>query len=213
VRDLEAGRADPAGRTVHEHRLALPDGRARLERELGGQVVQRQRRRLLEADGVRQREDAVGGHRDQVRPAAVRKAAGDPVTDSEIRPLRHRGHRAGQVHAELEGQLGLELVLTPAQQQVGPGDPDRAHLDEDLALPGGRLVDLHHLDSGRTIEPDDLHRTHGALLRRGEVGGHRLCARSSAVTDRTRLLAGYPRLCRRPGSGAPGTGSGVFVPD
>src|SRR6185312_11777532 len=38
---------------------------------------------------------------------------------------------------------------------------------EDLARPGGRLVGLHHLDSGRTCEPDDLDRTHGALLRRG----------------------------------------------
>ena len=64
---------------MHQHGLALAEPAALGQRELGGEVVHRQRRALVERQRVGQRE---GEHRrdgDQLGRAAVRQHAGDPL--------------------------------------------------------------------------------------------------------------------------------------
>ncbi len=86
-------------------------------------------------------------HRDQVGPAAVRQHGGDPVAGVETGAVRGLAHHPGEVDAELEGEVGLDLVLAPAQQQVGPADAQRMHLDQHLSVAAVWLVGLHHLDA------------------------------------------------------------------
>ena len=85
-----------------------------------------------------------------------------------VKPLDSGGagveDHAGEVDAEREGRLGLELVLPTAQQEVGERDADAVHLDQHVV--GGRdgRVDLAHLDVGGTGERDDLDCAHGSTL-------------------------------------------------
>ena len=140
-RHLERGRADPARRAVHQHRLARAHTAPLLEREERGQVVQRQRRARVVRRAVRQREHR--GLRDH-----------HPLGGSAVgHHARHAGtggdHGAGHVDAERERRLGLELVVTLAQQQVGEGDAHGVHLDQHLTRPRLRLGDVDDLDTRR----------------------------------------------------------------
>ena len=89
--------------------------------------------------------------------------AGDALADLEAARLRRAGVEddAGEVDAEGEGRLGLELVLPAAEQQVGEGDTGAVHLDQHVVRAGDRLGDLADLDVGGTGEGDDLGCAHG----------------------------------------------------
>jgi hypothetical protein len=65
-------------------------------------------------------------------------------------------HLAGEVDPEVEGRLGLHLVLPAAQQQVGEGDPDAVHLDQHVVGSGGGLGHVVDDDVERTGGRDDL---------------------------------------------------------
>ena len=84
--DLDRRGADTAGRAVHQHRLARPQPAALGEREVGGQVVHRDRRARVERHGVGQPEREHRGDGHQLRGTAVGQHAGHPVAGRE--PVR-----------------------------------------------------------------------------------------------------------------------------
>ncbi len=164
--DLDRRGPHATGRAVHQHRLVRAQPGAGGERELGGQVVHRQRRAGLERHRVREREHAVRAERDDLRTTAVRQHAGDPVARREAGAVRRGAHHPGEVDAELEGRLGLELVLTPRQQQVGEAGTDGLHLHDDVAVAGRGLGDVDDLDAVGTVEAGDVECAHDATLAR-----------------------------------------------
>ena len=137
------------------------------QRELGGEVVHRDRRALLEGERVGQREDAVRTEADDVGGAAVAQAGCDPVTLGEPGALRRGTYDAREVDPERERELGLELVLALAEQQVGEADPDRVDIDKHLRAEravDARFGNLLDRDSGRTLELRDPDCAHGTRL-------------------------------------------------
>ena len=108
---LDGRGADTPGRAVHDDRLALLQPAALDEREVGGQVVHRQRRALVVRDVVGEAEDRHRRRHHQLGGPAVRQHAGDPLTRGVA--LRPAHHGAGEVDAERERRLGAQLVLGP----------------------------------------------------------------------------------------------------
>ncbi len=84
----------------------------------------------------------------------MREEGGDP----QAGPERAAGHGAGAVRAEGERDLGAQLVLPAAQQQVGERDADRVHVEEHLARRSLRLRDLLHTNAVGTGRGDHLYR-------------------------------------------------------
>ena len=165
LRHLDRRGADPAGGAVDQHRLAGPQPAALDQRELGGQVVHRQRRALVVRQGVGQRE------RERSAGTATRSAAppcgSTPATRSpggEAGASESTRRRPGEVDAEGERRLRLELVLALAEQQVREGDADPVHLDQHVVRSGGRLRHLGDLDPAGTGGTDDLDGSHGGTL-------------------------------------------------
>ena len=77
--DLQRRRAHPAGRTVHEHRLALLQAPAQSQREVGGVVVEDQRRALREVQATQWKGEKV--RRDgRLRKASQRAEGRHTVT-------------------------------------------------------------------------------------------------------------------------------------
>jgi hypothetical protein len=66
-------------------------------------------------------------------------------------PVRCLPDHAGEVDAELERHLGLELVLAAAQQQVRPAHAERVHLDQHLPVTADRLRRVGDPDTGRSL--------------------------------------------------------------
>jgi len=169
--DLDGRGADTTGGAVDQDRLTLPDAPALGEGEVGGEVVHRQCRALVVRQGVGQCEGEDRRIGDLLGGAAVQVDARDPLADLEGARLRRARVEddAGEVDAEGEGRLGLELVFPTTQQQVGEGDAGAVHLDQHVVRAGDGLGDLTDLDVGGTGERDDLGCAHGGTLaRRGQ---------------------------------------------
>ena len=112
---------------------------------------------------VGQREHQLGRGGDGRGEPAEHRHRGHPVAGGEAGAVRGLAHRARDLAAEQEGQVGLHLVLAAAEQQVGEDDAGRLHVDEHLAVADRGLVDLGDLDRVRPVEPDDLYRAHRDL--------------------------------------------------
>ena len=93
-----------------------------------------------------------------LRGVAVRPRPRDPLARLEARA---GDHGAGEVDAEREWRLRLDLVLTAGQQQIRERDADRVHVDQDVVRPGRRVGRLAHLEVLGTGEVDDLYGEHG----------------------------------------------------
>ena len=86
-RQPAGGRADAAGRRVHEHRLPGPEPAEIDERVPGRQVRGREGRRLLDAQSPRPREDLARGHDELLRVASEARDREDtPAPSSETVP-------------------------------------------------------------------------------------------------------------------------------
>jgi hypothetical protein len=133
---------------------------------VGSQVVQRQGGALLERQAVRQREHRHGRDGGPLARSPVRQHADDSLPQLEARPAQDR---AGHIHPEGEGRLGLQLVLPLAQQQVRERDPHGVHVDQHVVLAGDRFVDLADHDVGGTGGRDDLGSAHASIMLRSVV--------------------------------------------
>jgi len=71
---------------------------------------------------------------------------------------------AGEVDAECERRLRLQLVLPGRQQQVGKADAEGVYVDDDLVLRGARLGYLDEVDAAGALEPDNLDSAHSEQL-------------------------------------------------
>ena len=81
--DLQRRGADPAGGPVHEHGLALPQAPTQGQREVGGVVVEDQRRALREVERVRQREGQEGGRHGDLGEGAEPAERGHAVPGAQ----------------------------------------------------------------------------------------------------------------------------------
>ena len=84
-----------------------------------GQVVQRESGGLVEGHIVGDREGALARGSDVLREAGQHGERGHPVTRSQRRSLRRHHDLAAHLAARHERQVGLQLVLAPALQQLG----------------------------------------------------------------------------------------------
>jgi hypothetical protein len=89
------------------------------------------------------------------------REAHDPVARREARATF--AHHAAQLGAERERRVGLDLVQASAQEQLGIRDPGGLDLHEQVAVGGGRLVDLDDLDSVGPREVSHLDRLHAGV--------------------------------------------------
>ena len=176
---------------MHQDGLALAQAGALVQGELGGEVVHRQRGTLVEGERVREPEHRVGAEHRELRRPAVRRDRRDPVAGRQPGALGCGDDHAGDVDPEGERRLRLELVLAPAQQQVGERHPDAVHLDQHLALTGLRVGDLAHLEVLGSGGLDDLHGSHAAKpiphrsgppLRRATVFVHDVLQADSTIS-------------------------------
>ncbi len=102
--DLQRGGAHAAGGAVHEHRLALRQAPAQQQREVGGVVVEDQRRPLGEVELGREREREELGRHGRLGEAAERAERGHAVAGLDRCSLR--GARARRPPTSLPGTNG-----------------------------------------------------------------------------------------------------------
>ena len=159
-RQLHAGRADPARRAVHEHGLARLQVAPHHHGEVRGEVVHRQTRARLEGDVVGQREDGIGIRGGDLRERARAAERHHPVARRERRAVRHLPHRARDLGAQRERQLGLVLVEALRLQDVREVHPGRGDVDEHLLRAPRRLRHLPQLDRRRSVQPHHLYSAH-----------------------------------------------------
>ena len=105
LRDLERGGADAAGGAVDEHALALRQAAAQLQREVGGVVVEDQRRALREVERLGQREGHERGRDGDLGHAAERRERGDAVAGREAGAVGGGAHGARHLGAGHERQV------------------------------------------------------------------------------------------------------------
>src|SRR4029450_2816863 len=151
---------DRAGGPVDQQGLAWLGAAPPGQGQQAGQVVEGQRRGGLQAQAVRQGQDALRWGADALLPAAVGGHDGDRLAGGQAQVGPGRPDGAGGVHARGEGQGHLELVGPGGLEQVGERHPGRDHADEHPAV-GGRLLALGPLDrrwAGEVLDPVGEHR-------------------------------------------------------
>ncbi len=133
---------DAAGRTQHQHALALPHGGPAGQREIHRVVVHQQRHRfgVIEFGGA-------AGHVGQRSEHLLGVAAQDaerrnPVADFEFGVLRRPVDHARGFHAGDERRRQLELVLAFAQQQIRKADPGGTDVDDQNVVVAGDVLDI-----------------------------------------------------------------------
>jgi hypothetical protein len=151
---------------VDQHALAGLEVAALDQREVGGAVVEDDRRAGLERDRVGQREHELLGGRHLLGEATQQVQRRDAVARRELRCLGRGDDLTGHLGPGDEGQVGLHLVLPAALQDLGEGDARRVDADQDLVADGGGLGDLDQLDLLGTVERGDVYGTHGTTLAR-----------------------------------------------
>jgi hypothetical protein len=145
--DLDGEEADPAGRAVHQHPVALADVEGLGERLVGGQPGQRQRRGLGEPERLGLVRDAAlrgGGELGRRPPLDVVPAevAEDLVTGGEV---DHRGADLLDDPGEVPAGDDREVV------REGTGEVPLADADVDRVDPGGPHPDQHGVRSDRRL--------------------------------------------------------------
>ena len=127
-----------------------------------GEVVQRDRCRLIQRNVVGQWEHLVGVDRNGFGETTDRRHGRNPVPGSEAAGILadHPGH----VPSRDEGHLRTQLVLAAGVQHVGEDDPRVVHVDQDLARLGSRLGDIVDLDCIRTGDLMNHCCAHGSPL-------------------------------------------------
>jgi len=117
--------------------------------------------------------DAEGRHRRHARHlgvgAAERRQRGDAIAGREARLRRSLADDAGQLAAERERRIELELVLAARLKQLGEGDASRLDVDEQVAVARLRLVDLDQPDGRRAGQLGDLDGPHERTARLASV--------------------------------------------
>ena len=231
--DLESRGADAAGGAVDEHGLALLEATAGLQREVGGVVVEDERRALREVELVGQLEaEECRRHRD-LRPAAEHAERGDAVAGLDLCALRRLADHPADLAARRERKLGLDLVLAAGLEQLGERHAGGVDVD-DHALAGGRgvvglgLGDVDQLQrrfgAGELDDLDGLHwwRTLAevvAVARGGRALPGRDCAAGDGAGSRLRRRVAIPggsrlrrRGRRRGGNGNAATARSASLP-
>ena len=170
---------------MHQHRLALAQAAPVDEREVRGQVVHRDRGRLLARQRVGEGEGPSGREYGALARAAVRHRSRHPLPRLEARPAHHR---AGDVDPERERRLGTQLVQPLAQQQVREGDTDRVHVDEHVVLAGHGLLDVPDDDVRWSGGRDDLGGAHARIMPRPRVGRGGRAATVTRPGERSAIL-------------------------
>jgi hypothetical protein len=100
------------------------------QREVGGVVVEDQRRSLREVELGREREREVLGRNGGLGEAAERAERSHPVARLDRRALGGTEHHAADLAAGYERQRRFHLVLTACLQQLRERHPRGVHLDE-----------------------------------------------------------------------------------
>ena len=175
LRDRERRRRDAAADAPGEHPLALAQAGARHEHPVRRLEDEREGRRLLEAQVLRDRVDVRRRHGDElgvravavladhVDPAAARLDAGiedDPLARLEAaHAVAERLDHAGPVRAE-DARLrhGRHPLADPDVEMV---QCRSAQADEHLARSGlrvGRLLEHEHLGAPVLVDPNRAHR-------------------------------------------------------
>ena len=160
LRHLQRRRPDAAGRAVHEHRLALGQAPAQLQREVRRVVVEDQPGALRVVELVRERERELRLRQRDLGEPAEHAERGHAVALAHRRALRRAPHDARDLAARHERQVRLDLVLAARLQHLGERDAGGVDVDHDaLAV---RLRHFCELQRLRAAELDDLDRPHGA---------------------------------------------------
>jgi hypothetical protein len=149
---------------MDQHPFARADARDTKQHVIGGEVVDRQRRRLLEGGPIGQLDRLLGGHAHHVGVGAEADQHRHPLADARSGHSRSEGvHDAGRFvadHARRLGRVGVEALAGHHLREI---QADGVDTNTDLARAGlgiGRLPDLQYL---RPTMPGDPDRSHAAL--------------------------------------------------
>ena len=163
--DLHRRRADAAGRSQHQHRLARPQGAAAGQREVHRLVVAQQRNGFGVVEVIGCRRQVGGRHRHLFGPAAEHRQRRNPLARRESGLVRCRPHHPGDLHAGDERRLEPQLVLTAQEQQVGKADPGRTDVDDDRVVTAD-IVDVGVVQPRRTGKLPRDKRFHASTISR-----------------------------------------------
>ena len=160
--DLDRGDADAASRGVDQRPVALAKAAHHHEARVGGRVVHRDRRPLLERERVRQRQHlALGRDAHELGVAAEARAGDDAVADRVVGDaLPHRLDLARDLVAHHARRLRRVRIDARARHQVGEVDARRLDGDADLArlhVGIGPLLDLQDLGAAVFGDDDSAH--------------------------------------------------------
>ena len=147
------------GGGLDDDRLPRLDPGAALDQGDRGEALQQGARGLVIVDLVGDRDQHRLRHRHLLCVAATAEQGDDAA------PV---GGAAAHLGARDQRQLLLGQVVVAGRVRIGEVDPGAGDLDQDLALAGGRLVDLDRLEQLRPAEFLDLDRLHqgrGAMRR------------------------------------------------
>ena len=150
--DLHGERAGAAGGGLDDDRLARLDPGAALDQRHRGQALQQHRRGLVVVDLVGDRDQQRLGDDDLLGVAAAAEQRRDAA------PV---GGAAADLGAGDQRQRLLGEVVVAGRVGVGEVDAAAGHLDQDLALAGGRIVELdvlEHVGTAELLYLDRLHR-------------------------------------------------------
>ena len=144
------------------------------------------------------------GRAPRAAPAAEHGVAGHPgAQPAGIDPVADRGHHAAPLvpRADREADLALgEVGQLPGEQlDVGPADPGPADIDDDLARPGYRRLDI--LDPGRP-GPGNHECAHVPRVPSRAAGPPRRRRLRDRLARDQVLVLGQRNLARRPGQHA-----------
>ncbi len=175
ARELRRGDADAAAGAVNEHRLSRGKIGETIEREVGGEVVDRNRRRLCVVEAVGNGEGKVRRHDDAIRVAAEAGEGDDAIARAMRRHARsNRIDDARDFVADDDRRLRRVRIESDPREDVGEVDAGRAHRDPDLAVSGRGIRGLAQLQHvGRAVAGDD-DLSHGQVVARA-------CRRATAA--------------------------------
>jgi DHA2 family methylenomycin A resistance protein-like MFS transporter len=196
--ELDRAAAHPAGRGVHEQRLARRQPGPPVQAEPAGLVGDEERGGLRVIEAFRRGHDARGVHERELGEGAgrQRRAADHPVSGREPGHLgADRQDLAAQLDARGERQRRAHLVAAAAHEHVGEIGRGRAHPDQHLAGPGPRVGELGQRQNvARLAEPGYLPGLHW-------TSSIRCCKRFIPRSHRSVSLARSPKYSRTCGCG------------